>query len=51
MNCELNEEIEVTYIEGTPLGELFNGADLWREIEGELHLSDGRRYAYTLRRL
>ncbi len=49
MNCELDAEIEVTHLEGTPLYELFDNADLWREIEGELHLSDGRRYAYTLR--
>lgn len=50
MNSKLNNEVDVTYIEGTSLADIFRHADEWPVASGTIHLSDGRSYRYRLTR-
>ena len=45
------DEAECLVIERTSLIDLFRAADMWGDIDGEIELSDGRKYRYWVRRV
>ena len=50
MQSTHNESIDVVHLEG-PLLRLLAHADTWIDASGEIKLSDGSRYKYTLTKL